>query len=245
MTHEPLTVTAHLEAGVAHAAPWGISLDGLLASVLHSRAKAALEDSGGIHIPVLERVDVVDLPLPLARCTPAADEHLWHWAATCAWPSHCDEEALEVRTWHSFPDHELLEELVDTLPRHVDDDRGRWRRYAMPLLVTLTTSLTWRAVGDIAAIRDLLDEVHAIGKKRAHGEGAVRSWHVEPAPSLDHWSAGHLHPDGALGRATPAACLHDRDIPDGGVGRTGLRPPYLHPARQTRLHRPAPWHTST
>lgn len=245
-THEPLTVTAHLEAGIAHSAPWGIALDGLLASVVHARAKADLEDAGETHVPVLERDDVDDLPLPLARCTPTGGDGLWHWTATCAWPGHPDEDALEVRRWYSFPDHELLEELVPRLPRHVDDDRGRWRRYAMPLLVTVTESLTWRAVGNADAVRDLLAQVRAIGKKRAHGEGAVTSWRVKPAPDLDPWDAAHLHPDGTLGRATPPACLDGHEpLADGGVGRTGLRPPYLHPTRQQRLHRPVLWHTQT
>ena len=38
----PLTVTAQLQAGVAHAGPWGIALDGLLAGVVHAQRKAEL-----------------------------------------------------------------------------------------------------------------------------------------------------------------------------------------------------------
>ncbi|SCC49340.1 MULTISPECIES: hypothetical protein [unclassified Gordonia (in: high G+C Gram-positive bacteria)] len=37
----PLRVTAELPDGVCFGAPWGISLDGLLASVLWHRRKAA------------------------------------------------------------------------------------------------------------------------------------------------------------------------------------------------------------
>lgn len=243
---EPLQITAHLQAGVVFSAPWGIALDGLLAAQVHAKAKAELEEAGGIHTPVLELEDVADLALPLARCGQGPD---WHWAATCAWPGALEEGAeegrdLEVRSWFSFPDHDMIERLVAELPRHVDDDRGRWRRYAMPQLVTTTPSLTWRAVGEAQAISDLLGQIHAIGKSRARGEGTVTCWQVEPAPDLDEWSAAHLHPDGTLGRPCPASCLAGhRPVPDSGPGWTGIRPPYLHPSRRRLLHRPLPWHT--
>lgn len=233
-----------MESGIGHAAPWGIALDGLLASVLHSRAKVELEDAGGVHVPVFERDEVVDLALPLARCEVAGE--LWHWAATTAWPGAVGGESLEVRTWFSFPDSARLEELAQGLPQHVDDDRGRWRRYAMPLLTTVA-DLTWQGVGDLAEVRALLGEVASIGKKRAHGRGRVLEWRVEEVQGLGLWEAGHLHPDGTLGRATPAECLTGRSPApvDGGVGRTGLRPPYLHSSRQELLHRPVLWHSAS
>ena len=53
----PLRVTAHLEAGIAHAHDWGIALDGLLAGLIHSAAKAQLLAGGGIHTPLLEQRD--------------------------------------------------------------------------------------------------------------------------------------------------------------------------------------------
>ena len=38
---KPLKVRAHLAFGIAQAAPWGIALDGLLASELWARQKAS------------------------------------------------------------------------------------------------------------------------------------------------------------------------------------------------------------
>lgn len=137
----------------------------------------------------------------------------------------------------------MLERLVQTLPTHVDDERGRWRRYAMPQLITLTPALTWRAVGNLQAIADLLTPIRAIGKGRARGEGTVTRWEITPAPTLDVWAAGHVHPDGSLGRPAPPACLIDAGpIRDAGLALTGIRPPYLHPARRRLLRRTLPWH---
>ena len=186
----PLRVTAHLQAGIVHSHAWGIALDGLLASQLHAQATAEELDAGAVPVPVMELDDVEDLELPLARCQAFGQGDDWHWAATCAWPEPAGPdqqdpnaaaevaEALdvgdfEVRTWYSFPDHDILERLTPALPLHVDDERGRWRRYAMPQLVTMTPALTWRAVGDVDAVRALLEPVRAIGKSRARGEGAV------------------------------------------------------------------------
>ena len=43
---KPLTVRAHLAFGIAQAAPWGIALDGLLASELWARQKASCREQG-------------------------------------------------------------------------------------------------------------------------------------------------------------------------------------------------------
>lgn len=235
---EPLTVTAQLEAGVAHAGPWGIALDGLLASVLHMRAKAQLLADGGEHTPLVDQVDVEDLSLPLARCGEGGD---WHWAATCAWPGeHARSQPPEVVTWHSRPDHRHLVDLTgEDLRQHIDEDSGRYRRYAMPLLVTLTDALVWRAVGDVEEIRSLLSGVQAIGKKRSTGHGRVLNWSVEPSRELEAWAAAHTHPDKTLGRPVPGSCLQlaaasglATEPPE---GTAGIRPPYSHPSRRRQL----------
>lgn len=233
--HAPVKVTAHLESGIAHATPWGISLDGILASELHHARKARLLEAGHDHTPLIEQDEPLDLPLPLARC-----EHgsAWHWAATCSWPVDGRDQLPDVQPWISRFDHRAVTDVVDdSLQKVVDDQRGRYRSHLMPLLVTTATAVTWTCVGDHEEISQLLDPVIAIGKKRAHGQGHVLRWEISPAPGLDPWAAAHLHPDGTLGRPCPSECLEhatvevvDRD--ELGLGRTGIRPPLVHPARQ-------------
>lgn len=237
MTFEPVRVRAHLAGGIAHAAPWGIALDGLLASELWARTKAAARDAGTTYQRALEQDDPPDLPLPLARCDRG---RTWHWAATCARPDDLPSR-VDVRSWIGRVDQRALDQASVGLPKTVSDRQGRYRARRMPLLVTPCRSVTWHAIGDAAAITELLEGLDSIGKKRSSGEGHVLRWEITPAPDLDPYAAAHLHPDGTLGRPTPAGCLQDHTgILDGGLGRAGIRPPYMHPARQQHLHLPAP-----
>ena len=234
-----LQVRAHLAAGIAHAAPGGISLDGLLAAELWAEHKAAAREAGRPAPGLQDTADPEELELPLARCTSGGDG-LWHWAATSAYPHEHTTEVPDIHYWTGRTDARTLEHLTPALPATQSDRQGRYRARYMPLLVTPCTSVSWSAVGDPATITALLSTVSAIGKKRSHGEGHVLCWTVTPTPAVDPWAAAHLHPDGTLGRPTPEACLHHHPAPlTGGYGTAGLRPPYMHPPRQHHLHLPA------
>jgi CRISPR type IV-associated protein Csf3 len=234
----PLIVRAHLAAGIAQAAPWGIALDGLLAAQLWARTKAAHRAGDDSAISALDVDDPEDLPLPLARCEPA--DGPWHWAATCALPEPTPEAASDVHYWTGRIDHRHLEHIASTLPATLSERQGRYRARRMPLLVTPCRSVAWHAIGDQARIEDLVADITAIGKKRAHGEGHVLRWELRPQPDLEPWAAAHLHPDGTLGRPTPRACLAGHSpVRDGGRGTAGIRPPYVHHSRQHTLHLPA------
>lgn len=237
MTHAPMRVRAHLAGGIAQSAPWGIALDGLLASELWSRTKTEARTAGQELPRALKQDCPPDLPLPLATCV--TDDGTWHWAATCAQPD-TPPDRIDVRAWMGRVDRRPLEQVADWLPKTVSDRQGRYRARRMPLLVTPCLSVTWHAIGDLDAISELLESLVSIGKRRNSGEGHVLRWDVTPAPDLDDYTASHLHPDGTLGRPTPSACLDGRvDVVDGGLGRAGIRPPYMHPVRQVELHLPA------
>lgn len=234
--HRPVTVRADLAAGLAHAAPWGTALDGLLAAELWGRHKSARPP--GTYPSALDVDDPPDLELPLARCIPSAGP--WHWAATCAYPLPRPDR-LDIHTWAGRADHRHLEQLAGRLPVTLPTRQGRYRSRLMPLLVTPCQAVTWHAIGDSDRIADLLGGITAIGKKRGHGEGQVLRWTVTPTPSLTAFAAAHLNPDGTLSRPTPEGCLPVTDRPaDGGCGRAGVRPPYMHRSRHHELRLPAP-----
>lgn len=236
---EPLEVIAHMATGVAHTLPWGISLDGILASELWHQTKTSFD----LATPALDADNPPDLDLPLAVCsTPDASQ--WHWAATCGYPDPIPPQP-DVHHWTGRVDHRHVEHLATGLPKTVSDRQGRYRARRMPLLTTPCRTLTWHAVGDLDQVTKLLADVHAIGKKRSQGEGRVLSWSITRAPHLDEFSAGHLSPAGTLGRPCPADCLTGRQILHGGLGLAALRPPSMHPSRMRDLHLPAPLEAPT
>ncbi|HQZ85624.1 MAG TPA: hypothetical protein PLB21_08380 [Actinomycetota bacterium] len=232
--HRPLRVTATLRHGIAHASPWTVALDGLLASQLWTHHKHTQPPGP----PALEQPDPPDMDLPLARCT--ADPLWWHWAATCGWPDPVPQDP-EIRYWGTRLDHRHAEHTTTGLPQHIHDSKGRWKAYWMPLPVTVALSLTWHAIGDPEAVARLLEPITAIGKKRSQGEGRISSWRVDVVDTLDPFTAAHLSPTGALARPCPAACLTGHpDIIDAGPGYAAVRPPHMHHSRRTDVRLPAP-----
>lgn len=232
----PLRITARLATGVAHTYPWGISLDGLLASQLWAREKPAAA------APALDADYPPDLDLPLARCTMPTDPTAWHWAATCGYPDPVPDRP-DIHTWIGTLDHRAAEQLTGWLPKVISTRQGRYRPRRMPLPVTLCKTVTFTAVGDPDAILNLLDGIDAIGKKRAHGEGEVLEWILTKADDLDEFTAGHLTPAGTLGRPCPPDCLtHRPDIRHGGLGVVGIRPPSMHHSRRHTALLPAHLH---
>lgn len=232
----PFEVRAHLAAGLAHAAPWATSLDGLLAAELWADAKAAARDRGDL-LEAAGPDDVpTDLDLPLTRCTlPGGDD--WHWNATCAYPED-RSDAPEIHHWSGRPDHRALEQLARYRPAVISDRQGRYRARQMPLLLTSTRTVVWRGIGDACTVRTILAGIDGIGKKRSQGEGQVLKWEVNPLDS-DAWTAGHLHPNGHLGRLCPPKCLHVRpDVLTGGPGLGAIRPPHMHRSRMRDVHMP-------
>jgi len=234
----PLRITAHLASGIAQSAPWGIALDGLIAAEIWAEQKAAARAAGDDYTRAMDQVSPPDLDLPLSRCMRAGDD-LWHWASTCGYHG-ATSLPTDVRTWTGRLDHRDLETVATDLPKVISERQGRYRARLMPLLVTPCSSITWHAIGDRDDLQNLLGSIMSIGKKRSSGEGHVLSWEIEPDPTLDDFTAAHLHPDGTLGRPTPASCLRGLSgVSDGGVGLAGLRPPYMHQARQRELRLPA------
>lgn len=234
----PFTVRARLATGYAHAVPWGISLDGLIASEIWENRKAVALAAGDDWPAYRTDRAPEDIDLPLDRC--AGDgAQCWHWSATFAFPEG-ELPGPHVHTWVARPDQHALAQMTDRLPTHVDPRKGRYRSWVMPLPLTVAPSLVWRAVGDPTAVADLLTGIVAIGKKRASGHGQVLDWTVAPDLSADRWEFAHLHPDGRLGRCVPAACLRDHaGIDHGGHGHIGVRPPYMHPDRRAAVILPA------
>lgn len=71
---------------------------------------------------------------------------------------------------------QILGEMSAELPALVSERQGRFRSRVMPLPLTICRHLVRRAVGDPAAVTELLAPVVSIGKKRGAGHGHILSW---------------------------------------------------------------------
>jgi hypothetical protein len=253
----PLTVTARLQQGVALDVLFGTALDGLLASVIRSRAKAAAAAQGHLLTGSmldggldLDQPAVVELPLALCAGADLPDgtpDPDWHWLCTTAYPIGFDGARThgdpDVHHEHSRIRETTLRHTTDVLPASLSPASGRYRMRRLPVVTTPAVAVQWRAVGDPDLIADLLDGLPAIGRRRGSGEGLVLDWHVEVCDDLppQQWVRhGHTHPDGTLGRPTPHGCLDRVGLTADRQGVAGIRPPYWHPATQRSVLLPEP-----
>lgn len=252
--HTPLTITARLQQGVALDVLFGTALDGLLASVVRDRAKAAAAArgeflTGSLLDGGLDAAEPAVVGLPLSRCTNptlTADPD-WHWLCTTAYPLGVDGHRTtgdpDVHHQHSRIREATLAHVAHPLPASLPPASGRYRLRRMPVVTTAATAVQWHAIGDRDAVLDLLSGLLAIGRRRGTGEGLVLGWNVDAHPDLPptEWASfGHCHPDGSLGRPTPHACLDRVALPADRYGVAGIRPPYWHPATQRPVLLPHP-----
>lgn len=73
----PLLVRARLGSGVGHAPPWGISLDGLLASQIRENEKAAARESGTDYIPYDSEALTTKIRAFINGWNPRAQPFVW------------------------------------------------------------------------------------------------------------------------------------------------------------------------
>ena len=117
--------------------------------------------------------------------------------------------------------------------RRVDETCADFKALNMPVVARLYTILTWHAHADADRLRELLRVVHALGRGRQGGLGAVGGWRVRPATQDRSW----IDPDtGAPTRPLPVATRADAAAEFGAgvqVARIGYRAPYWHTACAT------------
>ena len=205
----PLQITATTPHGCVLSRPWGVALDGLLASVVWHRRKSAARASGD-YLTYRHDDTPEPLELPLARCGDPDHDVDWHWMATFAdlHPGSTHPLEPDVRWRTSRTDRQRLQHLTPNIGSQVvSDGTGRYQQRVIPVMAHPATTLTWRAVGDPDRIRDLITDLPSIGKHRGVGEGIVTHWEVHETPDVTEWIAGHEHEPGVLGRTAPVRCL--------------------------------------
>lgn len=222
-----MTVTARLRQGAVLHPDWPLPLDGLLACAVRRRRLGDAYDSDDDHIE----------DLPLARMDSRGPRHAigtaWFWLASCAIVPPGAQE--EVHYWHRRFPHAVAEQVTGSrLPPQVYEGHGRYRLMRVPLAVTVTPVLTWRAAGDPDAVRDLLADIWCVGKKRSQGEGEVAAWEVADDGGPDP-GAVLRRPDGTIARPVPARYAAAAGITEPETVPGAYRPPYWRPPPDGRV----------
>lgn len=166
---DPIVVTATI-GGPIHAPDGLPMLDGLLAWATAARDGLPM---------VLTAADAQDIDLPLQR---SACGRLW----LCSQGSG-EVEAAELRYTNKRPAIEQIQTLAEPKMKRVDIGAGANKGYRIPRPVSYLVEdrITWWAIGDVGAVRALLELVTHIGKKRSVGWGRVVGWRVEPVSPWD------------------------------------------------------------
>ena len=222
---QPLRITAHMQDGrIAGTEPW-FPLDSILAAEWMRRNHPEAYYNASSHMLTNELI-VPDLPF--AR---RGQGDNWYWACSFNTEPPLHEYVMH---WHKrFDDH--LEKYIDFRGKRgrVDTKSGKYKAYRMPLVLQLFDRLTWYAVGDLEAVRDLCSTVTHIGKKSSQGLGAVDYWEVEPWP--EDWSEAR---GGKMMRAIPVELGLPAGVQKGRMAIYGVRPPYWWSGHQKLCYMP-------
>jgi CRISPR type IV-associated protein Csf3 len=215
----PMRIRAHLLDGrVAGTEPY-FPLDSILAAEWIRR-----NHPGQFYNPPPPGVKEgwIESPLPFER---RGDP--WYYA--CSF-NQAEPLTEYVAYWHRRFDDQL-ERYIDFQGRRgkISEQSGRYKAYRMPLNILILPCLEWYAVGDLEAVRELCQDIAAIGKKVSQGYGIVDRWEIEPWP--EDWSEVR---EGKLTRAV-------FDLPEETTGRRriyGVRPPYWQRENQFEVWMP-------
>lgn len=230
--HTPFVVTATLRGGASWDQPYGLDLAGIVAAHQRRVERQRREDAGDPR-PLADTAEevVYDMQLPLARCLTS---RRWHWAATCAISIAADDEP-EPRTFYRTTDSAWSERAATRPLPYFSPKSGPYRDVMMAAPATICAAITWRAIGDVAAVRAAVEPIRFIGRRRNVGEGRVLAWTVqEQAPTdLARWL--HLGDDDTtILRPCPVECMSALGA-DYRMGWYALRPPSWHPDHLAEL----------
>lgn len=223
---KPFRVTAQLaNAVVTH--DGAVYLDGLLSWSAWQRMPREERDA----LPHPNLTDApTDFALPLARwtapapsgCHPSlldAEGRAWGWCASVAQATWIAEETRHVRRKVD------IQQMARWTPGGKLNTAGGTpiKHWDLPYAARLASELTWWCVGDSDAVREMLRDVHFVGKVHNHGNGEVLEWLVEECD--EDRSVTH---DGHAMRSIPTTigALH------GHSEIAAIRAPYWHRSRR-------------
>lgn len=181
----PLVITATIRGEVSLKEP--VHFDALLAAAVAMRDELP---------PAYTAEEVLPIEIPVER-EPGGRFHL------CSASLSAVELTVKRTTIKRYP----LEEIKDmgSYRGKVNLSAGRTKHYCIPRPSAhlIDDRMTWYAIGDAAAVREVLGWVTHVGKHRAVGYGAVERWDIrtETEPPWDGFPV--IDPHGMPLRALP------------------------------------------
>lgn len=199
-----MVVTARLESPLSQPDRLSPTLDGILAYSMVRRAAGGVD---GMAMDDSQMEAVTGLPL-------AIDRRFDDW-----W--YCTSIPLidPARRWshhiHRRFDGEAKGGYLSG-DKKISTKAGTFRSRRMPDQLVSLRYVSWAAIGDAGAVRDLLSTVTHVGAGRARGYGQVREWIVEPADDAAATAIFH--------RPLPQK-FAERYAIAGALRECGIRPP--------------------
>lgn len=205
-----LQITAHLTTSLGAYDNWSPSLEGILVYRL-------LEENNFLSPnptpdQVAETKEFIDLNLPLKQGEIKSDKY-WCVSSPC-YVLHGESTDKYRKRWDN---HENNLDWGKRKPKFLTSE-GAEKSYDLPLYTRSTNSISWFVVGNKTRIKEFLQSVTHIQKKRSYGNGEVREWEI--GVIYDDY---HLWRNGKLMRPIPVRLL-DRKL-DNPQMIWGWKPP--------------------
>lgn len=157
----------------------------------------------------------IDVILPLKRVN---NKNEWFYSASWAYPLQAWFLSESVCNWTKSFDLNYSDLTKFKNKAKVENKKGKYKSYNMPVFYKVTDKIIWYVVGDKEEIASILQFAQSIGKKTSQGWGRVKKWAVEEIK--EDWS---IRKDGKLTRGVPVS--YDKNTP-GQIINYGFRPSY-------------------
>jgi CRISPR type IV-associated protein Csf3 len=192
-----LQITAHLTTSLGAYDNWSPALEGIL--VYRLLEENNLLSPNPTPDQVAETKEFIDLNLPLKQGEIKSDKY-WCVSSPC-YVLHGESTDKYRKRWDN---HENNLDWGKRKPKFLTSE-GAEKSYDLPLYTRLVSSISWFAVGDKTRIKEFLQSVTHIQKKRGYGNGEVREWEI--GVIYDDY---HLWRDGKLMRPIPVRLLDQK-----------------------------------
>lgn len=192
-----LQITAHLSTAFGTYDDWSPSLEGIL--VYQLLEKNNLLSANPTQQQVADVQDFLRDNLPLKQ---AALKNEFYWCVSS--PCYTIRGEQTDRYRKRWDNHENNLNWGKRKPQFKTSE-GAEKSYDLPLYTRLTSSISWFVVGDKSEIKELLQTVTHIQKKRSYGNGEIREWEIKLI-----YNDYHLWRDNKLMRPVPVKLIDQK-----------------------------------